>query len=99
MKGRAEMAVLSEAQAIDAIGAQLRRRRRPFPARRMIALVSDSSAQLPALLRERYQVGVVPITIVIDDEQFREGLDLTTAEFYARLEGGAVVSTAAPVTR
>ena len=62
----------------------------------MIALVSDSSAQLPALLRERYQVGVVPITVVIDGEQFREGLDLTTADFYARQERGAVVSTAAP---
>ena len=65
----------------------------------MIALVSDSSAQLPALLRERYQVGVVPITVVIDGEQFREGLDLTTADFYARQEGGAVVLDRSPITR
>jgi DegV family protein with EDD domain len=62
----------------------------------MIGLVTDSNAQLPADLRERYQVGVVPLTVVVDDHPYQEGVDITTAEFYDRLAAGASVSTAAP---
>jgi fatty acid kinase fatty acid binding subunit len=62
----------------------------------MIGLVTDSNAQLPADLRERYQVAVVPLTVVVDDQPYQEGVDITTAEFYARLAAGASVSTAAP---
>lgn len=62
----------------------------------MIGLVTDSNAQLPVDLRERYQVGVVPLTVVVDDEPYREGVDITSADFYDRLAAGASVSTAAP---
>ncbi len=62
----------------------------------MIALVTDSNAQLPLSLRERYGVRVVPLTIVVDGAAYREGVDITTGEFYERLEAGAMVKTAAP---
>jgi DegV family protein with EDD domain len=62
----------------------------------MIGLVTDSNAQLPVDLRERYQVAVVPLTVVVDDQPYLEGVDITTAEFYERLAAGASVSTAAP---
>jgi DegV family protein with EDD domain len=62
----------------------------------MIGLVTDSNAQLPADLRERFQVGVVPLTVVVDDQPYLEGVDITAAEFYDRLAAGASVSTAAP---
>jgi DegV family protein with EDD domain len=62
----------------------------------MIGLVTDSNAQLPADLRDRYEVGVVPLTVVVDDRPYLEGVDITTAEFYDRLAAGASVSTAAP---
>ncbi|HEY4396722.1 MAG TPA: DegV family protein [Acidimicrobiia bacterium] len=62
----------------------------------MIGLVTDSNAQLPGDLRERYGVAVVPLTVVVDDQPYHEGVDITAAEFYARLAAGASVSTAAP---
>lgn len=62
----------------------------------MIGLVTDSSSQIPASLRDRFAVAVVPLVIVLDDEPFREGVDLTTEAFYARLGEGATVSTSAP---
>jgi DegV family protein with EDD domain len=62
----------------------------------VIGLVTDSSAQLPDDLRERYQVAVVPLTVVVDDHPYHEGVDVTSAEFYERLGAGASVSTAAP---
>jgi DegV family protein with EDD domain len=62
----------------------------------VIGLVTDSNAQLPPDLRERYQVGVVPLTVVIGGRPYREGVDITTPEFYEHLATGAEVSTAAP---
>ena len=62
----------------------------------MIALVTDSNAQLPAELQERFGVRIVPLTIVLDGEDRVEGVDLDPDEFYDRLAAGAEVSTAAP---
>lgn len=60
-----------------------------------VKLVTDSISQIPAELRERFDVAVVPITIVIDGEPYREGIDLTTDEFYERLATQPTISTAA----
>jgi DegV family protein with EDD domain len=62
----------------------------------VIAIVTDSNAQLPDELRDRFGVRVVPLTIVLDGEDRTEGVDLDTDEFYDRLGEGAEVSTAAP---
>ncbi len=62
----------------------------------MIQLVTDSASMLPEAVRRRFGIAVVPLTITIDGEDFAEGVDLTTAEFYTRMAGGAEVSTAAP---
>ncbi len=64
----------------------------------MIGLVTDSNAQLPAELAERYGVEVVPLTVTIDGEPFLEGVDLDADAFYRRFEGGRrpEVSTSQP---
>ncbi len=64
----------------------------------MIGLVTDSNAQLPPELIERYHVEVVPLSVTIDGETFLEGVDLDADGFYARFEGGGrpEVSTAQP---
>jgi DegV family protein with EDD domain len=60
------------------------------------ALVTDSGAQMPAALRERYGVRVVPLTVVIDGAPYREGLELAAEEFYRLLAAEPEVSTSAP---
>ena len=62
----------------------------------MIALVTDSNALVPAELRSRFGVRVVPLTVVVDGQPYAEGIDLSTDDFYTRLAAGATVSTAAP---
>jgi DegV family protein with EDD domain len=63
----------------------------------VIGLCTDSNAQLPPALVDRYRVQVVPLTVTVDGEEFQEGVDLDADEFYARLEKGApIVTTAAP---
>jgi DegV family protein with EDD domain len=59
-----------------------------------IALVTDSNAQLPRSLRERYRVRVVPLTVVVNGVAYREGEDLSNEWFYEALRAGAAVSTA-----
>lgn len=48
----------------------------------MIGLVIDSSSQIPADLVEEFGVEVVPITVTIDDDSFREGVDIDAEAFY-----------------
>lgn len=63
----------------------------------MIGLVTDSNAQLPAELAERYNVEIVPLTVMIDGEEYLEGVNLDADAFYDRFrDGRPSVSTAQP---
>lgn len=64
----------------------------------MIGFCTDSNAQLPSDLRERYGVAVVPLTVTVDGRDHLEGVDLDADAFYRFFAGGATpsVATAAP---
>ena len=63
----------------------------------MIGFVTDSNAQLPAELVERYAVEVVPLTVTIDGTPYLEGVDIDADSFYERFESGRPqVSTSQP---
>ena len=63
----------------------------------VIGLVTDSNAQLPPELAERYGVEVVPLSVTVDGEEYLEGVDLDAGDFYARFRTGRpMVSTAQP---
>ena len=50
-----------------------------------IALVTDSTCDIPAEWLEQFQIGVVPLTIIFGDEQYLDGVDLMPEAFYERL--------------
>lgn len=62
----------------------------------MIAIVTDSASMLPPAWRDKFGVHVAPMTVVVDGTPYREGVEISTAEFYRRLEAGAEVSTSTP---
>lgn len=62
----------------------------------MIRIVTDSGSMLTPELRARFDVHVVPMAVIVDGRVYHEGVDLDTTEFYARLAGGATVTTSAP---
>jgi DegV family protein with EDD domain len=66
--------------------------------RPLIGLCTDSNAQLPRSLVERYRVEVVPLTVVVDGVDHLEGQDLDADGFFTLLDRhpSASVSTAAP---
>ncbi|HJM75770.1 MAG TPA: DegV family protein [Dehalococcoidia bacterium] len=58
-----------------------------------VRVVTDSTADLPAGLAAERRIEVVPLTVLFGDEQFRDGVDITASEFYARLARAAELPT------
>jgi DegV family protein with EDD domain len=50
-----------------------------------VSIVADTTACIPQEQVARYDIEVVPVQLVIDGETYRDGIDLSPAEFYARL--------------
>ena len=59
----------------------------------MIHLVTDSTSDLTGLRDSALGVRVVPLTVRFGEEQFRDGVDLTSREFYQRLADSSVNPT------
>ncbi len=51
-----------------------------------IALITDSTCDLPADLRDRYQIQVVPLAVVWNGQQYLDGVELSAEAFYERLQ-------------
>jgi DegV family protein with EDD domain len=60
---------------------------------RTIALVTDSTAYLRDEDRDRYEITVVPLQVLMNGESFREGVDLTHREFYERMRNEKTLPT------
>lgn len=50
-----------------------------------IAIVTDSTADIPQKLVSQYQIHIIPNIVVIDGKSFEDGKDLTRQEFYENL--------------
>ena len=50
-----------------------------------IAIVTDSTANLPPEVAEEHNIHVLPLRIIWDGKVLRDGVDITPQEFYARL--------------
>ena len=49
------------------------------------AILTDSSAYLSTEDIKRYNIHVIPISVVFGNESYREGIDIDNAEFYRKL--------------
>lgn len=58
-----------------------------------IAIVTDSTASLPQELARRHAIHVLPTYISFGEQVFRDGVDLTPAEFYQRLQMSLTLPT------
>ena len=62
-----------------------------------IHIVTDSGSDLrQKKVREELGIHVVPLSIQFGDDIYRDGVDLSVDEFYARLEGDVLPSTCQP---
>lgn len=61
-----------------------------------IKILADSTCDLPQELVQKYDITIVPLTVVKDGEAFSDGITITPADIFAHVAaGGALCSTAA----
>ncbi len=60
-----------------------------------IAIVTDSTADIPADYAERYLIHVIPNIIIIDGKSLKDGVDITRQEFYEKLVSMKTLPTTA----
>ncbi len=63
-----------------------------------VRIVTDSTTDIPPEVRERYGIVTVPLSIQFGTDIYRDGIDLTSAEFFAKQEAGPFPTTAQPPT-
>ncbi len=56
-----------------------------------IAIVTDSTADLPANIYEENGIKVVPLHVHFEDKTYKEGVDLSSEEFYRKLASSKVM--------
>ena len=61
-----------------------------------IKILSDSTCDLPAEVLEKYNVKMIPLTVIKDGKEFTDGVDITPADIFSHVaNGGSLCSTAA----
>jgi len=59
----------------------------------MIAIVTDSTCDLPADILEKYQIEIVPLTVHFEEDTYYDKIDLDSKEFYTMMESAAEIPT------
>jgi len=55
-----------------------------------VRVVTDSAADLPREVVEALSITVIPLVVLFGDEAFRDGIDLTTGQFFEKLVSSPV---------
>lgn len=58
---------------------------RSLEQKRQVAVVTDSAADLPDAIAERYGLHVVPVRVNLDERDYLDKIGLATGEFYRRM--------------
>lgn len=63
-----------------------------------IAIVTDSTATIPAELLKNYPVFVAPLQVIWDEKSYLDGIDIKPTEFYDRLSHSSTMPSTSQVT-
>lgn len=76
-------AAFGQVEAMKADDMVLQQRSAESPGK--LAVVTDSAADLPAVIAERHGIHIVPVRVSLDGRHYLDRLGLTAAEFYRRM--------------
>ncbi len=62
-----------------------------------VRIITDSTADLPKELIKEYNIGVAPLMVNFADGTYRDGVDLTSAQFYKKLSESKQMPTTSQV--
>jgi DegV family protein with EDD domain len=63
-----------------------------------IKVVCDSLSDIPKTLIGEYDIDVVPLTIIIDGQEYKDGIDISVNEFYTKLRTEKVIPKTSQAT-
>lgn len=63
-----------------------------------VAIVTDSTVNLPQNIINEYSITVVPQIVIWDDKVYRDGIDIQTVEFYNRLQTSSTMPSSSQVS-
>lgn len=62
-----------------------------------IGIVTDSTSDLPPELVSKYDIEVIPLHVLMDNQHYQDGVDLTATQFYQKLKtSGPLPTTSQP---
>ncbi len=85
-------------QATKADDMRAQHRKLAHGSRRPVAVVVDSSADLPDTLLDRHHIALVPLQVMFGDQVYRDRVELRPEEFYRRLRTSKVLPTTSQPT-
>ncbi|CAM3999560.1 DegV family protein [Mesobacillus zeae] len=62
------------------------------------AVVTDSTAYIPKELREKWDIKLIPLSVIFGNETYREEIDITAGQFYEEVKHQALPTTSQPPT-
>jgi len=62
-----------------------------------IAVVTDSTAYMPAELVKKYNLSIAPQVLIWGDQTYKDGVDIQSGEFFTRLKTAKVMPTTSQV--
>ncbi|MDP4108114.1 MAG: DegV family protein [Bacillota bacterium] len=60
------------------------------------AIVTDSTAYIPLEVREKWNIHMIPLQVIFNDEAYEEEVNLTTSEFYEKIKHSDLPKTSQP---
>lgn len=60
------------------------------------AVVTDSTAYIPKNLRDKWQIFMIPLQVIFENEVYREEIDLSAGEFFDMIKEKALPTTSQP---
>ncbi|MSR01740.1 MAG: DegV family protein [Gemmatimonadetes bacterium] len=66
--------------------------------RRPVAILADSSADLPDAVLDRHRISLIPLQVTFGDTTFRDRVELKPEEFYQKLRGAKALPTTSQPT-
>ena len=63
-----------------------------------IAIVTDSTSYIPGDLVTKHNITVAPQVLIWDDKTYRDGVDIQSADFFARLKTSKTMATTSQVS-
>lgn len=63
-----------------------------------VKLIADSLCDIPKDIKEKYNIEIIPLTIIFDNKEYKDGVDLTNDEFYKKLKESKILPKTSQIT-